>query len=1202
MMGRKRIRLGAFDLTGVAGKGGMGIVWRGIHRQQRVPVAVKVVTAELARHTKYLTAFRNEVRAVASMNHTGIIMVFDHGEIDEETASRSGGRLAAGCPYLVMEHASAGSLDQIVRRSDEPMSWGTQRTALLSLLDALAHAHARGLVHCDLKPANVLLCARKDERPGLKLSDFGLARAAEQVAYEDHGGKVHGTPFYMAPEQIEGHVRDHGPWTDLYALGCLAFEVAAGTRPYTGVTPYQVVAAHMRGERNPFTPRSWLPDEFDDWLDRLLERDHRKRFQLAADAAIALAAIPDDEEMSTAPPRRDSKRPPSKPEPADTEKLEALTLDMSTEMDSSHRTIPLLELSTTMDANTADDEPESSVDGFEETPGLTQLVEDWRIANAPRPSRHLWGVGLGLYGLRAIPLVDREPERDRLWESVQEIRRTGRPKLVLLRGPAGSGKSRLARWLCERAHEVGGALAMKAVHEPIEGPSDGLTPMLSRTLRTVGLGHLDTLKRINGVLPTSETELNLNERRALAAMLSPVSSEEEAAGIRPIRFESPVERFVIVQWVLERMCAQRPMVLWLDDVQWGEDALAFARYLLRREGPHLPVLILATARDSALVERPVAVKLVQGILAHPYASAMEVGELPPEHRSELVSALLGLEPELSARVVARAGGNPLFAVQLIGDWVSRNVLEPSAEGFFLRPGTTEELPDDMHQVWNGRVAGLLARRAPADGVALELAAVLGQEVDPREWDSVCRRAGIEPPWALVEEMLNRRLAASAKEGPRRGWSFVHSMLRESIARRAREAQRLVAHHQLCAEMLLEEGEAGDQGRCGRHFLGAGDLERALGPLAAGVEWHVEREEVLRAESLLDERQRVMEAAQLPPWEDRWGEQAILRSQLAFRRHDYETAGDWATRALEEGSQHGWQGVRGWALFQLASNAHEQGELSVALERVREARDVAADIDDPKLLGLAYLKLGALLNRRGERDTAAKMLERAYRSLEKARHMLGVGDCALEQAFAARGAGNLDEARIHVERARTALTRSGSRRELAKCLNFYGEVARVVGDLEDAEHYYRESRDIYRAISSERTFVPMANLGLILLAQDRFAPARESFEEALQLALAGNHRGLAGALHVALLVCHAGEESWSGWEEHLVEARRLIDEVTWVDPDIAPLAERAGELADAADEWERAAGVLELARAQWKQLGRDERADDVAKRIARIQSR
>src|SRR4051812_26729458 len=285
------IPLGPFLLDRCIGRGGMAEVWSGVHAAQGVPVAVKVMTAERAREASFRDSFRNEVQAVASLDHPGIVRVFEHGEMGADAEEISRGLLLKGSPTLAMELAD-NTLPGFLA---DGLGWPRLRQILLALLDALAHAHARGVVHRDLKPNNFLVFKGGDGdgtgAPVLKLADFGLAQAFELQSREDSTEMICGTPSYMAPEQLRGHWRDYGPWTDLYALGCLAWTLGTGSPPFGGVALLETYRRQLEDDPPAFESRFPVPWGFEGWLRRLLQKDGGRRFVRAADAAWALGRL-----------------------------------------------------------------------------------------------------------------------------------------------------------------------------------------------------------------------------------------------------------------------------------------------------------------------------------------------------------------------------------------------------------------------------------------------------------------------------------------------------------------------------------------------------------------------------------------------------------------------------------------------------------------------------------------------------------------------------------------------------------------------------------------------------------------------------------------------------------------------------------------------------------------------------------------------
>ena len=155
----------------------------------------------------------------------------------------------------------------------------------------LGSAHARGILHRDLKPDNVLFAGQNDVRGGLRLVDFGLAFLDEGQDDADER-KAAGTPRYMAPEQLLSHWRDFGPWTDLYALGCLAWQLCTGETPFQSMRDFrQLLRAHLHMAPPAFKPIFKVPKSFEVWLRTLLAKRRTDRFPFAADALSALPAI-----------------------------------------------------------------------------------------------------------------------------------------------------------------------------------------------------------------------------------------------------------------------------------------------------------------------------------------------------------------------------------------------------------------------------------------------------------------------------------------------------------------------------------------------------------------------------------------------------------------------------------------------------------------------------------------------------------------------------------------------------------------------------------------------------------------------------------------------------------------------------------------------------------------------------------------------
>ena len=1138
--GSAPIPLGPFRLERRIGHGGMAEVWTGVHAAQRVPVAVKVMTGERARNPQYRAAFRNEVQSVASLDHPGIVLVFDQGEVGPEAEEASRGLLPAGSPFLAMELSDLGTLASHAPRIQD---WPGLRRVLLALLDALAHAHARGVVHRDLKPSNVLLFGDAPA-PRLKLADFGLAQAFELQAGPESTDFVCGTPAYMAPEQLRGEWRDYGPWTDLYGLGCLAWALATGRPPFTEPGLLQLVRLQLEEDPPAFEPLFPVPRGFEGFLRRLLQKEGGHRFVRAADATWTLLRLGEP-----------GWREPSIPEePLDEPPTEILTLT---------GLLPA-----------ARERVAPPPDLYAEPPCVREsppLPETWEHPVTRPPSMQLVGAGLGLYGLRSIPLVGRRAERDLLWQALAQVHFEKRVRLVLLRGAAGNGKTRLAEWIAERAHEVGGATVLRASHGPSPGAGDGLPRMMARHLRCVGLTRGEVLERTRRLLRIWKLD-DEAEVEALAELIAPGTGEDAAHTasrlLRPLRAQTAAERFDLIERRCRRLARQRPVLILLDDLHWSAESIAFADHLLRVAD--LPVLILATVRDEALAERRLEAAAIDELLALPGASQLEVTPLSPGERAALVQQLLGLSGELAAQVEERTHGNPLFAVQLVGDWVQRGVLEVGETGFVLRPGEAARFPDDLHQVWSARVDRLLDGLPTGSREALEVAAALGPGVDRKEWETACRAVGSPAPPPLLEGLLTSHLAVRTEEG----WRFVHPMLRESLERMAREAGRWPGHNRGCAAMLLGRAAAGERGiaeRLGRHLLLAGQPASAVDFLLRGAAERRETSDYAAAHSLLAQRDEALQSLSAGRRDARWGGGWVLRARIHLHQGQLEEVFRWAGRAVTGGTEDEWTRIRSEALRLLGDAARRRGNLRQAVELYERCLST----DAPHGVAASLWGLADVLRQRGDLERARELFERSERLYQEIGDDHGVADHLIGLADLARQRRDAAQAERLYRKAHHRFEQLGNQYGVARSLNGLGEAARLRDDLARAGGLYLQSLGILERLSSADGLFPRVNLALVDLGGGRFAEAREGLEEIRDQLEDLGWGGLLACVHAGLLACAAQARARGAWEASFGRLTELLAASGLQDPDIAWSAELSAKLAEDAgrEAWARAARKL-----------------------------
>jgi serine/threonine protein kinase/beta-lactam-binding protein with PASTA domain len=271
LYGRKEVKSllgnilgGRYELEEKIGGGGMAIVYKAKCHLLKRYVAVKILRPELVEDEEFVSRFKRESQAAASLSHPNIVNIYDVGE-------------EKGIYYIVMEYVRGKTLKEYIREKGR-LEWDEAIRIALQICSALKHAHKNGIVHRDIKPQNILL----SDDGTAKVADFGIARAVTSSTVTMAGANVIGSVHYFSPEQARGGYVDTK--SDLYSLGIVLYEMVTGTVPFEGDTAISVALKHIQEkvkppmELNPNTPKS-----LQDVIEKSTEKDQTKRYQTAGE-------------------------------------------------------------------------------------------------------------------------------------------------------------------------------------------------------------------------------------------------------------------------------------------------------------------------------------------------------------------------------------------------------------------------------------------------------------------------------------------------------------------------------------------------------------------------------------------------------------------------------------------------------------------------------------------------------------------------------------------------------------------------------------------------------------------------------------------------------------------------------------------------------------------------------------------------------
>jgi len=310
-----QVLAGKFRVERVLGVGGMGAVAAVTHLQLDELVALKVLLPELAANPEYAARFAREARAAVKIKSEHVARVLDVGALED------------GAPYMVMEYLAGLDLGALVERQG-PLEPGVAATYVLEACDAIAAAHALDIIHRDLKPSNLFLADRGDGTRAVKVLDFGISKVGEQMTPSaqrlTRTAAVMGSPLYMAPEQMQS-ARAADARTDVWALGCVLFELVVGAPPFVAGSMPELCALILTGPTPlPSRFRPGLPPELDAVVQRCLEKSPDARFGSIAELAAALLPLaPDAQALVARIQRRSTSIPPAGERPSRTEVISA---------------------------------------------------------------------------------------------------------------------------------------------------------------------------------------------------------------------------------------------------------------------------------------------------------------------------------------------------------------------------------------------------------------------------------------------------------------------------------------------------------------------------------------------------------------------------------------------------------------------------------------------------------------------------------------------------------------------------------------------------------------------------------------------------------------------------------------------------------------------------------------------------------------
>lgn len=1050
----------------------MGIVYLCVDETDGDNVALKRLhRADAQPDAEDIWWFQQEARAVASLDHPAIVRGRDFGILQD------------GTPFLAMDVAKGHSLLAWLELAAIPWPWPF--TVLWSFVDqilaGLAHAHARGVIHTDLKPTNLMIdFAGPSSLPKVQILDLGLASLVRDPL--DHrlaGGKSSsgrlvragaGTPGWMAPEQIRRATPHYGPPTDLYALGSILYHLVSGREPFAG-TPEEVLEGHRKRPVPDFTAPANYPPEVEPFIKKLLAKRPWRRFEYAADARRAWSRL----RPAKLSEKWAFRASPKLSQPPDDEKIEA-----------------------------------------------SNFIE---IPSAPTYAP-------GLLGLRPSPLVAREEERVALAAMVERLAGSREPlqDFVLLVGEAGVGKTRLVEWLCELVHERASMVPLRARYRRIPAPLDGVRGAVNAHF---GLERADRALVERTLLNCWEVERRDEDGLTWVAATAEWLRPTPAGTLAPIGpsgrrffFDTPEVRVKVILRTLRKIGQHRPILLFLDDLHHASPPTFSTLAKIRENAPELRVLLVATARKEALAADPAASARLHKLRKIYGGRTITLPPLRPKETEELLLKSLPLEDAAVETAVARSKGNPLYALQQLHAWAGAKQLEfedghyrVPREALEVRAKTTAEL-------WEERLAAI-PEELRGGAVA---AAALGGDFPPVVLRALL--AALEIPVRPAIAALHREEILLSAGPTQLRWP--HALLQEHLLSRLLDHPDAKLVFRAAADALALH-PAGGTRRVVSHrvtnLLRAGEKDAAVALVLGFVEQSWSR--VRDVSATLNDLSRLEGIVSGPAA----AAYARWRAEALRHKGDFAAARELAESARKTFAALGDTKNEAHCLRLLGHIRSEQAVpegrafVEAALEKFQQLDDQAGTAECELVLG----EIDYLL---GEHDRARKILAEASRRTALVGDALGRGQALILLSLIEQADNNRERSRELLEEAREEFEALGYRLGIAQTIVALGHVEHRYGDLDAALELAKKGRHMMKELANPRGKAAAERLlAMALLDSGKYDEARER-----ALSTAAIYDQIAdpwGQVEAALLLAQTALASGNPIARDLVEACRGV---------------------------------------------------------------